>query len=86
MGWPVSTWNPEKSVWPEGKWPTLEAPEPDPTPPPVASSRGLGAIDLPGEAGAATEEGDPPTTMSWGGGGGQGGVSNNMLHRGQNNL
>ena len=45
VGWPVSTWNPEKSVWPEGKWPTLEAPEPDCTPPPVASSRGLGAID-----------------------------------------
>ena len=43
--------------------------------------------DRPGEAGAATEEGDPPTTMSWGGEeGGKGGVSNNMLHRGQNNL
>ena len=54
-----------------------------PDPPPVASSRGLSATE-PGEAGAATEEGDPPPLMVWG----EGGVSNNMLHGGvgQNNL
>ena len=49
-----------------------------PDPPPVASSRGLSATE-PGEAGAATEEGDPPP-RSWFGG--EGGVSNNMLHGG----
>ena len=55
----MSTWNGEKSVWPEGKWPTLGGQSPlPPDPPPVASSRGLSATE-PGEAGAATEEGDP---------------------------